>query len=144
MNYPSPKSFTNSNFDSNTPFYSENFEFSRDNDESENLLRNDSNTNNEFERQIRIESNKPTNFSSNNEGGFLKGDIFNDFLSKNNLFEINNLENYIHKEIINENNNDNDLSLLQSFAIEEKKENKTHLKRKRNNNITKFKNDIIR
>ena len=90
MNYPSPKSFTNSNFDSNTPFYSENFEFSRDNDESENLLRNDSNklasfSNNEFERQIRIESNKPTNFSSNNEGGFLKGDIFNDFLSKNNL-----------------------------------------------------------
>ena len=148
MNYPSPKSFTNSNFDFNTPFYSENFEFSRDNDESENLLRNDSNilasfSNNEFERQIRIESNKPTNFSSNNEGGFLEGDIYNDFLSKNNLFEINNLENYIHKEIINENNNDNNLSLLQSFAIEEKKENKTHLKRKRNNNITKFKNDNL-
>ena len=147
MDYPSPKISSNSYFDSNnylTSFNSENSDFSRDNDESENLLRNDSNklasfSYNEFDSKFRIDSNKPTNFSSNNEGGFLEEDISHDFLAKNNLFEINNLENDIDKVIFNENN----LPLPQNFAQEEQKENKTHLKKKRNNNTTKFKSDNL-
>jgi len=46
MNYPSPNSSPNSYIEpinNLTSFYSENFEFSKDKDESENQLRNDSN-----------------------------------------------------------------------------------------------------
>jgi hypothetical protein len=149
MNYLSYKSSTNSYFDHNiTSFYSENFEFSGDKEESENFLRNDSNklssvSYNEFDSQFRIESNKPTNCSSNNKGGFLEEDIPNDFLTKNNLFEINNLENDIDNEIFNENNSDSKLSLSHNFIQEEIKENKTHLNKKRNKNTTKFKSDNL-
>ena len=148
MNYLSPKSSPNPYFEpinNLTSSYSKNFEFSRDKDESESQLRNDSYklinfSINEIDSQFRIESNKPTNFSSNNEGGCIEEDLPNDFL---NLFEINNLENDINKEIFNENNNDNYLRLPQNIIQEEKKESKIHLKKKRNNNTTKFKSDNL-
>jgi len=147
MDYPSPKSSTNSYFDSNNylnSFYYENSDFSRDKDESENQLQSNSNklasfSFNEFDSQIRIDSNKLTNFSSKNEGGYLEEDISNVFLIKNNLIEINNLENDIDKEIFNKNN----LPLPQNFVQEEKNESKTLLKKKRNNNSTKFKSDNL-
>ena len=148
MNYLSPKSSPNPYIEpinNLTSSYSKNFEFSRDKDESESQLRNDSYklinfSINEIDSQFRIESNKPTNFSSNNEGGCIEEDLPNDFL---NLFEINNLENDINKEIFNENNNDNYLRLPQNIIQEEKKESKIHLKKKRNNNTTKFKSDNL-
>ena len=151
MNYPSPKSSPNPYIDpinNHTSFYSENFEFSRYKDESENLLSNESYklinfSINKFDSQLRIESNKPTNFSSNNEGECLEEDIPNDFLNKNNIFEIRNLENDFNKEIFNDNNNYNYLRLPQNFIQEEKKESKIHLKKKRNNNTTKFKSDNL-
>ena len=151
MNYLSPNNSPKPYIDpinNLTSIYSENFEFSKDKDESESQLRNDSYklinfSNNEFDCQFRFEINKPINFSSKNEGGCLEEDIPNDFLTKNNLFEINNLENDINKEIFYENNNDDKLSLSQNFIQEEKKENKIHLKKKRNNKTTKFKDDNL-
>jgi len=76
--------------------------------------------------------------SSKNEDGCLEKDIPNDFLNKNILFEINsvcdgfvplnfskkskmNLENDIDKEIFNENNNDNNLSLTEILFKKKKK-----------------------
>ena len=129
MNYLSPKSSPNPYIEpinNLTSSYSKNFEFSRDKDESESQLRNDSYklinfSINEIDSQFRIESNKPTNFSSNNEGGCIEEDLPNDFL---NLFEINNLENDINKEIFNENNNDNNLSLTEILLKKKKKKTK--------------------
>ena len=126
MNYPSPNSSPNSYIEpinNLTSFYSENFEFSKDKDESENQLRNDSYKLINFSIN-KFESNRPTNLSSKNEDRCLEKDIPNDFLNKNILFEINNLENDINKEIFNENNNDNNLSLTETLLKKKKKKTK--------------------
>lgn len=134
MTYPSPKSSINLYIDPCNSLTSENFELARDKDESKNLLRN--------------ESNRPTLYSSNNEGGYLDEDIPNDSLNRNFLFGIGSFENDIDNEdngineIFNENNNDKNLSLLQSFVQEKNEEIETLLRTKRNNN-SKFKSDNL-
>ena len=150
MTYPSPKSSINSHIEPCNSLTSENFELARDKDESKNLLRNESNKLinfpiNEFDSQFRNESNRPTLYSSNNEGGYLDEDIPNDSLTRNFLFGIGSFENDIDNginEIFNENNNDNNLSLLQSFVQEKNEEIETLLRTKRNNN-SKFKSDNL-
>ena len=150
MTYPSPKSSINLYIDPCNSLTSENFELARDKDESKNLLRNESNKLinfpiNEFDSQFRNESNRPIQYSSNNEGGYLDEDIPNDSLTRNFLFGIGSFENDIDNginEIFNENNNDNNLSLLQSFVQEKNEEIETLLRRKRNNN-SKFKSDNL-
>jgi hypothetical protein len=136
MNYLSPKRSINSYIYSNNSLTSENFEFGRDKDESENLLRNDSYklinfSSNEFYSQFIYESNKPTHDE----------DILNDSLPKNILFEAENDIDNEDNEIFNENNNDNNLPLPINIVQEKNEEIETLLRRKRNN--SKFKSDSL-
>ena len=135
MIYPSPKCSINSYIDHNNSFTSENFELGRDRNEFENLLRNESNnvinfSINGFDSQIRIESNRPTFFSSNNEGGYLDEVIPN--------FE-NDIDNEVN-EVFNDNNNDSNQNFVQ--VQEENEQIETLLRRKRKNN-SKFKSENL-
>ena len=146
MNYLSPKRSINSYIVPNNSLTSENIEFARDKDESENLIRNVSNklinfSNNEFDSQFRNESNKPTLYSSNNEDGYLDEDIPNDSLPKF-LFETENDIDNEDNEIFNGNNNDINLPLPINIVQEENEAIEKLLRRKRNNN-SKFKSDNL-